>query len=190
VFVIEELNRGNPAQIFGELLTLLENDKRNSSEALRLTHHDDPGERVHIPENLYVIGTMNTADRSLAIMDFAFRRRFGFVTLKPEFNEGWGNWLAAFGISQTISSQIALSIEVINKEIREDSNLGKSFEIGHSYFTTNKLIDDPSKWLEKILNAEIEPTLSEYWFDDLEKVQTIMNKFRNDVRLSNGNQPL
>ena len=93
IIVIEEINRGNPAQIFGEMLTLLESDKRNEDEALELTYRKHPGERVHIPENLYVIGTMNMADRSLAMVDFALRRRFAFINMEPALNERWSGWV-------------------------------------------------------------------------------------------------
>ena len=91
VLVIEEINRGNPAQIFGEMLTLLEADKRTRDEAIALSYRRRPDERVHIPPNLYVIGTMNVADRSLALVDFALRRRFAFVDLEPTFGEAWRN---------------------------------------------------------------------------------------------------
>ena len=89
VIVIEEINRGNPAQVFGEMLTLLETDKRKESEALALSYRKTKGERVYIPENVYVIGTMNIADRSLALVDLAFRRRFAFEELEPIFGPPW-----------------------------------------------------------------------------------------------------
>ena len=92
VIVIEEINRGNPAQIFGEMLTLLESDKRNGEEALELSYSKQEDERVYIPENLYVIGTMNVADRSIAMVDFALRRRFSFVNLEPVFGSAWRDW--------------------------------------------------------------------------------------------------
>ena len=98
VVVIEEINRGNPAQIFGELLTLLEAGKRTPNEALELCYPEADGKRraVHVPENLYVIGTMNIADRSLALVDLAFRRRFAFVTLEPKLGDAWrsGWWMS------------------------------------------------------------------------------------------------
>ena len=93
VLVIEEINRGNPVQIFGEMLTLLEADKRREEEAMALGHHKDPNERVFVPSNLYVIGTMNLADRSLALVDLALRRRFVFFDLKPVVNDIWRNWV-------------------------------------------------------------------------------------------------
>ena len=92
--IIEEINRGNPAQIFGEMLTLLESDKRNEAEALELSYRKCEGERIYIPENLYVIGTMNVADRSIAMVDFALRRRFAFVDLRTQYSAVSGeNWV-------------------------------------------------------------------------------------------------
>lgn len=91
--VIEEINRGNPAQIFGEMLTLLEADKRTPSEALELTYRREQENGIYIPDNLYVIGTMNIADRSLALVDFALRRRFAFFTLDPNFSEKWLSYM-------------------------------------------------------------------------------------------------
>jgi 5-methylcytosine-specific restriction protein B len=95
VLVIEEINRGNPAQIFGELLTLLEAGKRTPRDAMQLGYPDADGVHrpVHVPENLFVIGTMNTADRSLALVDLAFRRRFAFINLEPSLGEPWRNWV-------------------------------------------------------------------------------------------------
>jgi 5-methylcytosine-specific restriction protein B len=95
VVVIEEINRGNPAQIFGEMLTLLEAGKRTPSEALELCYPDADGKRrpIHIPENLYVIGTMNIADRSLALVDLALRRRFAFIGLEPRLGSAWRDWV-------------------------------------------------------------------------------------------------
>ena len=93
VMVIEEINRGNPASIFGELLTLLEADKRSPNDALALAYPRDDGERFHIPPNVYVIGTMNLADRSLALVDFALRRRFAFFDLEPQLNDAWREWV-------------------------------------------------------------------------------------------------
>jgi 5-methylcytosine-specific restriction protein B len=93
VIVIEEINRGNPAQIFGEMLTLLEVDKRTPKEALELSYRRSHEERVFIPDNLYVIGTMNIADRSLALVDLALRRRFAFINLEPTLGEIWRNWV-------------------------------------------------------------------------------------------------
>jgi len=168
VIVIEEINRGNPAQIFGEMLTLLETDKRTPDESLELCYRREEGERVFIPSNLYVIGTMNTADRSLALVDFALRRRFAFIDLKPKFGSEWHSWVSGkFGIDDSFLSEIEKRILTLNEQIRSDSNLGPQFEIGHSYFTPSigTQIPNPVEWFIDIVNTEIGPLLSEYWYD-------------------------
>lgn len=115
VVVVEEINRGNPAQIFGEMLTLLEVDKREPSEALSLTYRKDPEECVYVPENLYLIGTMNLADRPLALVDFALRRRFAFVTLKPILGDSWSRWVNEnCGIESNVLSTIGERINALN----------------------------------------------------------------------------
>lgn len=135
VVVIEEINRGHPAQIFGELLTLLEADKRRPEEGLRLchTHPNYRQERVHIPANLYVIGTMNIADRSLAMVDFALRRRFAFASLQPSLGDEWRNWVVEQGgIEADLAADIQQRITALNKQIADDPSLGRPFQVGHS----------------------------------------------------------
>ncbi|WP_246763320.1 AAA family ATPase [Rhizobium sp. 007] len=105
VLVVEEINRGNPAQILGEMLTLIEDGKRSPAEALRLAYPRTIDERVYVPENLYLIGTMNLADRSLALVDLALRRRFSFVSLSPQFNETWKRWLVERARRRTLCPQ-------------------------------------------------------------------------------------
>ena len=179
VFVIEEINRGNPAQIFGELLTLLESDKRTPAEGLQLTYKRDENERIYIPENLYVIGTMNLADRSLALMDFAFRRRFAFKTLEPMFNENWERWIATNGnIPTKTAKKIQAAVIDLNEEIASDENLGSSFRIGHSFFTPKSVVSQPQSWVEQILETELRPLLYEYWFDNHAKADESLSKFR------------
>ena len=172
VIVIEEINRGNPAQIFGEMLTLLEVDKRTPSEALELSYCQYAGEKVHIPENLYVIGTMNIADRSLALVDLALRRRFAFFDLKPTLGEAWRNWVhSKAGIDNDFLQLIEQRIVSLNNEISEDRNLGPQFKIGHSYVTPplNTKIENAVAWFHGVVETEIGPLLEEYWFDDLER---------------------
>lgn len=167
VIVIEEINRGNPAQILGELLTLLEADKRNADEALELCYSNKDGERFFIPENLYVIGTMNIADRSLALVDLALRRRFTFVNLEPVFGEPWKKWVHdKFDIDRKILSEIENRIRSLNDIISKDQELGPQFCIGHSYVTpTNGTsIKDARDWFQQVVNTEIGPLLDEYWF--------------------------
>lgn len=169
VFVIEEINRGTPAQIFGELLTLLESDKRSENEALILSYSND---RIYIPKNLFVIGTMNTADRSLAIMDFALRRRFAFETLKPCFNERWLQWCLKKWDDEQIWTRIKERIETVNDTIESDPLLGSKFAIGHSFVTPSSKFSSEkgvADWYKRVVSREILPLVSEYWFDDNSK---------------------
>lgn len=174
VIVIEEINRGNPAQILGEMLTLLEADKRTPDEALELSYCRYDEERVFIPDNLFVIGTMNIADRSLALVDFALRRRFAFIDLKPAFGKLWQDW-----VHEKAKIEVGLLLQIeerllnLNQEISDDAGLGAQFVIGHSYVTPafNNKIDDATHWYKSVVKTEIGPLLDEYWFDDLERSQ-------------------
>lgn len=167
VMVIEEINRGNPAQIFGEMLTLLEADKRKGDEALRLCYQKAGENRtIYIPDNLYLIGTMNVADRSLAIVDFALRRRFAFFDLKPVFGGSWQKWMCErAGLPMTVVSQIAQNMMDCNKKIAEDTALGPQYAIGHSFVTSESSIDDYQAWFNAVIETELVPLLREYWFD-------------------------
>ncbi len=169
VIVIEEINRGNPASTFGELLTLLEADKRDESEALALAYPREPCERFYIPPNVYVIGTMNTADRSIAMIDLALRRRFAFFDLEPVFSDVWRDWVHQnCGIPGDFLTDIAQRIASLNDQIADDRNLGRQFRIGHSHVTPppGTAVDDPASWFREIVETEIAPLLYEYWFDD------------------------
>lgn len=170
VVVIEEINRGNPAQIFGELLTLLEASKRTPGEALELCYPDSDGihRPVHIPDNLYVIGTMNIADRSLALVDLALRRRFAFVTLEPRLGEAWRNWVVRQGnLDSVLVTDIERRMTELNEQIATDARLGKPFRIGHSYVTPAQRLetDQTQSWFQQVVETEIGPLLEEYWFD-------------------------
>ncbi|WP_257292051.1 AAA family ATPase [Endozoicomonas sp. ONNA1] len=172
VVVIEEINRGNPAQIFGEMLTLLEADKRTPSEALELSYRRNDQERVHIPNNLYVIGTMNIADRSLALVDLALRRRFAYFNLQPTFGKPWRNWVhEKAGVELDFLELIEQRLNSLNEEIAKDKNLGPQFIVGHSYVTPafNNPVSDPVIWYKDVVESEIGPLLEEYWFDDSER---------------------
>lgn len=161
-FIIDEINRGNISKIFGELLMLIESDKRD--EEITLTYTDEP---FCVPENLYIIGMMNTADRSLAIIDYALRRRFCFVELEPAFEtESFKEHLLSQGASEELVNRIILKIGKLNSEIEKDVNLGKGFKIGHSYFCK---YENTNNWYEEIIKYEIAPLIEEYWFDDQEK---------------------
>ncbi len=179
VIVIEEINRGNPAQIFGEMLTLLEASKRNESEALELSYSTKDNEPVYIPENLYVIGTMNLADRSLALVDFAFRRRFAFIDLEPLLGDKWKERVHKENkIDVSTLTKISDNINELNKTIIEDISLGKQSCIGHSYVTPSNDTDvvDAKKWFCDIVETEIVPLLNEYWFDDPKKTEDAKKK--------------
>ncbi len=179
VIVIEEINRGNPANIFGELLTLLEASKRNPNDALELCYPDANGKKlpVHIPKNLYVIGTMNIADRSLAMMDLALRRRFAFVTLEPMLGETWKEWVVNNrGLERAVADAIQLKLTELNKTISADPTLGKQFVIGHSFVTPSEelKLQGSIKWFEQVIQTEIKPLLEEYWFDAPGKVESAL----------------
>lgn len=168
VVVIEEINRGNPAQIFGEMLTLLEADKRTPNEALALSYPRDTNERVHIPGNLYVIGTMNIADRSLALVDLALRRRFAFVDLEPNFGKSWRRWINdQCGVNNAFLKDVRQRMTTLNQTIADDELLGKQFRVGHSVLTPgpNTPIENPVSWFTQVVKTEIGPLLDEYWFD-------------------------
>ncbi len=169
VIVIEEINRGNPANIFGEMLTLLEADKRVESEGLQLSHTDRDGKSVYIPKNLYVIGTMNIADRSIAMVDVALRRRFGFFNLEPLFNDKWEAWSREHGVQSDVLGMIKEKLESLNDTISADTLLGPHYVIGHSYVTPNSKIVDSRQWFKDIVTSKIGPLLSEYWITDKKK---------------------
>lgn len=171
VVVIEEINRGNPAQIFGEMLTLLEADKRTPNERLSLSYMREGEEPIFIPENLFILGTMNVADRSLALVDLALRRRFAFVSLQPEIGDTWRRWVKEeHGLDDVFLQQIQSKMAALNLKISEDPKLGKQFQVGHSYVTPSRhnKIDEPSTWFKDIVETEIYPLLEEYWFDSPE----------------------
>lgn len=179
-FIIDEINRGNLSKIFGELMMLIEKDKRGESYAVPLTYRKENEEKFYIPKNLYIIGIMNTADRSLAVVDYALRRRFAFIDVEPAFeNVRFKEHLLSHGVSEGVINKIVNNFGALNEEISRDSiNLGKGFEIGHSYFTATEEIEDDNKWYRHIIKAEIEPLLREYWFDDQGKVGELLEQLR------------
>lgn len=177
VMVIEEINRGNPSQIFGEMLTLLEADKRTPSEALELTYRREQENGIYIPDNLYVIGTMNIADRSLALVDFALRRRFAFFTLDPNFSEKWLSYMIKkTGLNSKLLEEIRERMNELNEFIAQDRMLGSAFAIGHSYLTHHRAIpkSEGLVWYQNIIDTEIKPLLEEYWFDEKDKLNKAM----------------
>lgn len=175
VFIFDEINRGDPSVIFGEMLTLLENSKRSEQYALSLTYRKHELEKVYIPNNLYIIGTMNTADKSLNHMDFAFRRRFSFFNLKPMLNEAWSSWLnEKLDIELTVIDEIRSFVDDLNQLIEKKN--GVAYMLGHSFFVPVEKVGDTAEqilWMQNVVENEIKPLLAEYWYDDIEKVQSI-----------------
>ena len=172
VFIIDEINRGNLSQIFGELLMLIEADKRGPEFAIPLTYRHEDEPPFFVPPNLYVIGLMNLADRSLAMVDYALRRRFVFVTLKPQFeSELFRQWLLARSMDPSLAQLIMDRMTQLNHEIREDTLLGENYQIGHSFFLPrgDNFAGLDKKWYEGIVQTEIIPLLKEYWFDNPKK---------------------
>lgn len=176
VLILEEINRGNPAQVLGEILTLIESSKRNKEAAMELAYPRRAGERVYVPENLYVIGTMNVADRSLALVDLALRRRFAFVNLVPGLNAAWEQWCLAKGMDAASIAHIRSEIEALNQEISQDSALGAQFQIGHSYVTPHEAVADAQAWFAEVVQSEIGPLLHEYWFDAPDRADAAIAK--------------
>ena len=176
-FVIDEINRGNLSKIFGELMMLIEPEKRNENFAVKLTYAEDEMDRFYIPGNLYIIGTMNTADRSLAIVDYALRRRFAFITLLPNFGDDFRSFIQSAGISSDLLNHILKNINKLNQDIQEDLNLGAGFQVGHSYFCSYPGNMDEKNWYNEVINFEIKPLLEEIWFDDQDKVREIIDEF-------------
>lgn len=162
-FIIDEINRGNLSKIFGELFMLIENDKRGTE--IKLLYSD---EMFSIPKNLYIIGMMNTADRSLAIIDYALRRRFAFFEFEPAFeSDGFKKYLEEKNCDKLY--KLIETVKKLNTDIRNDESLGKDFCIGHSFFCFDDNIDD--YLLKSVVDYEIIPLLNEYWFDESDKVE-------------------
>ena len=178
-FIIDEINRGNLSKIFGELLMLIENDKRGPEYAIKLAYSD---EKFYVPQNLYIIGMMNTADRSLAIMDYALRRRFSFYYVEPAFDkESFTKHLEKNKISFPLIEHITEKFTELNAYIADEtqSNLGKGFCIGHSYFcTTPNPGQDDADWYNCIVDYEIGELLKEYWWDEPQKAEDWINRLK------------
>jgi hypothetical protein len=181
VLIIDEINRGNLSKIFGELLLLIENDKRGPDYSLRLPYGKST-ERFWLPENLYLIGMMNTADRSLAMVDYALRRRFCFFDIAPAFTtESMVKHLENLLNDRALAGEVLAVMKGINAQIVETSSgLGRGFEIGHSYFCSRPDNYQPHLWLNDIFEFEIEPLLKEYWPGDedrLAQLRTLYSQF-------------
>ena len=175
-FIIDEINRGNLSKIFGELFMLIENDKRGAS--LQLVYSD---EKFSIPENLYIIGMMNTADRSLAMLDYALRRRFAFFELQPGFDtDGFKTYQS--NINNRKLDNLIACVKNLNYAIATDESLGEGFCIGHSYFCnlTPESVND--QVISNIVEYELIPLLKEYWFDEPTLVREWSESLRSAIK--------
>lgn len=176
VFIIDEINRGNLSRIFGELLMLIEADKRGPNHAIALTY-GEPGKRFSVPDNVYLLGLMNTADRSLAIVDYALRRRFAFETLRPAYGtQKFRDYLLDADVDPSIVNRIDQNLTALNDAISNDRDLGPGFQIGHSYFVPDESADE--QWYRNVIDTEIEPLLREYWFDRPKHVDELVENLR------------
>lgn len=177
-FIIDEINRGNLSKVFGELFMLIENDKRGPKNKLRLLYSHEP---FYVPENVYVIGMMNTADRSLAMLDYALRRRFAFFDLRPGFDtEGFDAYQK--GLNSKMFDALVARIRALNEEISSDESLGEGFCIGHSYLCGLEEGDATEERLSAIVEYEVAPMLREYWFDDPDRAWNWANDLRKAVK--------
>ena len=169
-FIIDEINRGNLSKIFGELLMAIEADYRGTEVKLAYNKR-----AFSVPKNLYLIGMMNTADRSLALIDYALRRRFSFFTMEPGFtSDGFQKYQKSF--ENDVFDSLIEKIRDLNMEITKDSALGSGFCIGHSYFCGQSEVTD--EWMQSVVEYDILPMLEEYWFDDSAKIQKWQNVLR------------
>lgn len=198
-FIIDEINRGNLSKILGELMMLIEADHRG--ESLVLAAEEEP---FIVPKNLYIIGMMNTADRSLAIIDYALRRRFSFFTMKPGFEtEGFGRLctdvrkaLTKAGADDSRFDKLVAEIQSLNREIEQDSSLGKGFLIGHSYLASVPVpasgeagvdwLSDFNGWLDAVILYDLMPLLEEYWYDEEQKKEEWTQRLLTHVSAETG----
>lgn len=172
VFVIDEINRGNLSKILGELMLLIESDKRHSDWGVKLAYAEKAEERFYVPENVFILGMMNTADRSLAVVDYALRRRFSFATVTPAFGSAtFRSYLLAAGVEGAVADKIIVRMSELNQAIATDTtNLGRGYCIGHSFFTPSAKGAYDEAWYNQVVNNDIVPLLEEYWFDQPELV--------------------
>lgn len=185
VFIIDEINRANLSKVFGEVMMLIEHDKRGDNWAIPLSYSENNEDKFHIPANIYVIGLMNTADRSLAVVDYALRRRFSFIDIDPGFDtDKFRSFLLDNKAEPSFIDSLCLKMTQLNAQITKESDiLGKGFRIGHSYFCTG--LDDDSlpdmEWFSNIIHCDIAPLLEEYWFDDPDKQQNWIEVLLSDI---------
>ncbi|MGM0558834.1 MAG: AAA family ATPase [Myxococcota bacterium] len=176
VFVIDEINRGNLSKIFGELMLLLEADKRARKYAVSLQYARPKEEKFFIPPNVHLIGTMNTADRSLAVVDYALRRRFAFIDVAPGFNSRFEDFALSHGVKAQVVNKVRTRLSQLNREIAEDHQLGAGFKIGHSYFCPNGEGSYGEDWFHRAIRYQVGPLLKEYWFDQPERAERAIER--------------
>lgn len=182
VLIIDEINRGHLSQVFGELFMLLEADKRGPAHGITPLYRRDDAEKFYVPDNVYVIATMNIADRSLALVDFALRRRFAFMTLEPSFGtDSFRTWLLDRKMPETLYRLLTDKMLQLNARITKDAQLGSAFRVGHSFFCPNER--DFSKlgraWYDEIVATEIAPLIDEYWYDKPDEARAAKDDLRS-----------
>ena len=181
--IIDEINRGNLSMIFGELMMLIEADKRDKPVKL-LYSSGDEDLWFSVPSNLYIIGTMNNADRSLALMDYAMRRRFSFFDIEPALdNDRFKTYAESVSHLEPKYKKLLETVRSLNDRISDDPSLGKDYRIGHSFLYINNPTD---KDIRSILNERVEfdiiPLLREYWFDNQSEVENWSSKLRESIQ--------
>ncbi len=179
VLLIDEINRANLSKVFGEVMVLMEADKRGPEHRVRLSYAKGDEAHMFVPDNLYIIGMMNTADRSLAMVDYALRRRFAFYYLRPAFGtEAFAAHLKDSGVEDDLIRRIVDRFTALNTSIHDDStNLGEGYEIGHSYFCPGREDENLDEtWYCRVVETEVKPLLREYWFDQPDKMDSAVRE--------------
>ena len=178
VLIIDEFNRGNLGRILGELMVLIEPDKRGREYEMPLVYAVEGTPHFHVPDNVFLLGLMNTADRSLAMIDYALRRRFAFFTLRPAFSStAFEQELLRKRVTAEMVSRIRTKMEDLNRAIEETQALGRGFVVGHSFFTDGPAAAEREEdWYTRVVETEILPLLEQYWFDSQETVDSWRKK--------------
>ena len=178
VLIIDEINRGNISKIFGELITLIEEDKRlGEKNEIRVTLPYSQ-ETFGVPANLYIVGTMNSADRGIALIDIALRRRFTFEPFMPEYEETGLNAVSIDGLNLgDFLKRINMPIAIL---------LDQDHQLGHSYFMKVINARDKTQKLYDVWYQEIIPLLQEYFYNDYEKLEQVLGKYVKDTQGERG----
>jgi 5-methylcytosine-specific restriction enzyme B len=166
VFIIDEINRANLSKVFGELFMLIERDKRKKDYAVELAYSTDEDDRFFIPSNIHILGLMNTADRSLALVDYALRRRFEFFDIGPGFDtKQFYDFMMANKIPEALVAHMRDVFGALNKAIADDRDLGPGCMIGHSDFCDLPGEDAAEDAYNHRVEHKIVPLLREYWYE-------------------------